>query len=85
MKTSGLILAAGTLTVLGQAARGRGIQARPIIATGLLGIAFAGLEGINADAAKYLATALVITAALTSGADAIGGLNRILDNAKGTE
>ena len=82
METSGLILAAGTITVLGQAATGKGINARPIIATGLLGIVFAGLEEVNKEAARYLATALVVTALLTSGVDAIGGLTRIINYRK---
>jgi len=74
--TAPLILAAGTMTVLGQVARGQGIQARPIIATGLLGLAFAAFESVHRDGARYLATALLITATLTSGIDAMAGLSR---------
>lgn len=82
METGGLILAAGTVTVLGQAATGKGINARPIIATGLLGVVFAGLEEINRDAARYLATALLVTALLTSGVEAFAGLTRIINYRK---
>lgn len=71
------VFAAGLLTVAGQVARGRGIQARPIIATGVLGVIFIGLETANAPAARTLAAALMITAALTSGVDVARGITNL--------
>lgn len=68
------VLAAGTLTVLGGVARGRGIQARPIIATGVLGVIAIAGETVQPQLTRTLAAVLMLTAALTSGVDVATGL-----------
>lgn len=74
--TAGLVLAAGTLTVLGGIAQGKGINPRPIIATGALGVAMLGIEQARPDLARGLAGIIFVTACLVSGVPVAEGIAR---------
>jgi hypothetical protein len=83
--TAGLTFAAGTITALGQLARGDGLQPRTIIATGILGVLMLSLESVNRDLARGIAAIVLTTAVLTSGADVAEGINRTINRPTTTQ